>query len=68
MTKNEIKTANRALYMAARGTSAQVDAFEATQGQALSSILDAAWDAAETAGNRELARRLQAAYNRLTAW
>ena len=48
MTKSQT---NRALRLAYTGTTKQVDALEAEMGCALSTILDAAWDDAETAGD-----------------
>ena len=67
MSKNEIKTANQALYLAARGTTSQVAAFEDRCGRALSTIIDECWDNAERVGNKALALKLETAYSRLTA-
>jgi hypothetical protein len=62
MTKSQT---NRALRLAYTGTTKQVDALEAEMGCALSTILDAAWDDAETAGDTALARRCERAFNHL---
>jgi hypothetical protein len=68
MTKNEISQANRALYLAARGTEAQLNAFEDNAGAGLAAILDELWEVAEEAGDKAMACRLASAYKRLTEW
>jgi hypothetical protein len=60
-----LRHAQRAMTIASRGTSAQVDAFEDEFGGALSSILDELWAMAEDAGRPVLAGRLERAFNRL---
>jgi hypothetical protein len=58
--------ADRALYIAARGTIEQIEALENDAGAALSSVMDELWGEAEHAGEYGLARKLERAYNRLT--
>jgi hypothetical protein len=60
-----LRDANRAMTIASRGTSAQVDAFENEFGGALSTCLDELWAMADDAGFSLLAARLERAYNRL---
>ena len=67
MERERIDLANRALHTAGRGSMAQIDNLEDEQGASLSSILDELWYEATFAGQRALARRLEKAFDDLTA-
>ena len=66
MTLSSQAQADQAIRLANSGTTAEIDRFESDYGDALSSILDSLWDEAEEQGDSRMARRLQAAYTRLT--
>lgn len=60
------KTIERAIRIALRGTTAQIDAIEDEHGVALSTIIDEAWAEADEMGDTALARRCERAFNILT--
>jgi hypothetical protein len=67
MTRDALTTAAaRALHIAARGTTAQIDAYEDDHGASLSSMLDYLAAEAEDQGDTALAARLDRAFARLT--
>ena len=66
MNKTETTLANRAIHLAGRGTVSQLTAFEDTHGP-LSSVIDDLIEVAMDAGAHAMVRRLEGAYNRLTA-
>lgn len=68
MTHAALKVkANRALRLASTGTTQQIDSFENAEGCSLSSSIDRLWAEADEQGDVALSRRLEAAYNHLTA-
>lgn len=66
MTADDINLANRAIRLVNQGTDRQRDELENECGESHSSILDNLWADAEDCGERALAKRLQAAFARLT--
>ena len=64
--KNQAKIAEAAMRLVYQGTPEQIDAFEDREGCSLSTTVDALWAAAEEQGDPAMAKRLEAAYDRLT--
>lgn len=59
--------ADRVLRLAAHGTVEQIEAHESNAGEALSNTLDGLWGEAEHAGEYNLARKLERAFNVVAA-
>jgi hypothetical protein len=67
MSTNELKrTAARAIRLAHRGTTAEIESFENAAGRSLSTVIDECWAEAEGRNEDALVRNLERAYNEVT--